>query len=411
MGKFTGYLIVSDLDGTLLNDEHKVSEKNAEAIRYFIKNGGRFTVATGRIREEVIPFLDELIMNVPAIVSNGGMIYDFNSDFMIMERFLPHHIEWFTAKVMEKFPELGVMVVAKGEVVMIRENEIFLADPDLYRTFTLPRKQLSELGESWGKVLFSLKEEKVPELEAYLRSQTSDVEVVQSYQTTLELLPKGVSKGEALEFIIRGLRANRDKVFVLGDNMNDYAMLETVPNGWCVENANPRLKEIASRVMPPHTESAVAAMIDEVERIVDQHQQADQELAISYLKENNCTLAFVKNGEVIYESYKKGIRPMFEALHADVDLKGAVLADRVIGRAAAMLALSAGVRSIYTFLVSESALAVCREKGFEKIAYEKISPYVMNRTQDDLCPIEKLSQGTDDPVELMDRIEEFLKGL
>lgn len=410
MGKFTGYLIVSDLDGTLLNDEHLVSEKNAEAIRYFIQNGGRFTVATGRIREEVIPFLDELIMNVPAIVSNGGMIYDFNSDFMIMERFLPHHIEWFTSKVMEKFPELGVMVVAKGEVVMIRENEIFLEDPELYRTFTLPRKQLSELGESWGKVLFSLKEENVPDLEAYLRSQTEDVEIVQSYQTTLELLPKGVSKGEALEFVIRGLRVNRDKVFVLGDNMNDYAMLETVPNGWCVENANPRLKEIAKKVMPPHTESAVAAMIDEVEKIVDQRLQADQDLAVSYLKENDCTLVFVKNGEVVFESRKKGIRPMFEALQAEVNLKGAVLADRVIGRAAAMLALSAGVRSIFSFVVSESALAVCREKGFEQITYQEISPYVMNRTQDDLCPIEKLSQGTDDPVELMDKITVFLGG-
>jgi len=83
----------------------------------------------------------------------------------------------------------------------------------------------------------------------------------------------------------------------------------------------------------------------------------------------------------------------------------------VIGRAAAMLALSAGIRSIHTFLVSQSALEVCQEKGFEKIAYEEVSPYVMNRTQDDLCPIEKLSQGTEDPVELMDRITEFLKGL
>jgi hypothetical protein len=409
MGKFTGYLIVSDLDGTLLNEEHQVSEKNAEAIRYFIENGGRFTVATGRIREEIEPFLDELIMNVPAIVSNGGMIYDFNSDFMIMERFLPHQIESFAGHVMKEFPQSGVMAVAKGQIFMVRENEIFRRDPDLYRTNTLPRRQLSELGESWAKVLFSVETEELPQLEAYLREQTSKVEIVQSYETTLELLPKGVSKGEALEFVIRGLRMDPEKVFVLGDNMNDYAMLQTVTNGWCVENANPRLKEIAARVMPPHTESAVAAMIEAVEEIVDAGVKADQELAVSYLKENDCTLAFVRDGEVLFESRKKGIRPMYEALLSDVDLTGAVLADRVIGRAAAILALSAGIRSLYTFVISESALAVCKEEKFSAFAYEEVSPFVMNRTRDDLCPIEKLSQGTDDPEMLMNRIEEFLR--
>jgi hypothetical protein len=209
---------------------------------------------------------------------------------------------------------------------------------------------------------------------------------------------------------MRGLRVNPNKVFALGDNMNDYAMLETVPNGWCVDNANPRLKEVASRIMPNHNDSAVAAMIEAVEAIVDDRMKADQELAKFHLVENDCTLAFAKNGKVIYDSHERGIRPMYEALKAEVNLKGAVLADRVIGRAAAMLALSAGIKSIHTFVVSESALDVCRKKGFDKIAYEEVSPYVMNRTQDDLCPIEKLSQTTDDPVELMEKIEVFLKG-
>lgn len=409
MGKFTGYLLVSDLDGTLLNEEHQVSEKNAKAIRYFIDNGGRFTVATGRIREEVEPFLDELIMNVPAIISNGGMIYDFNSDFMIMERFLPHQIESFTGQVMEAYPKAGVMVVAEGQVMMVRENKIFRRDAELYRTDTLPRRKLSEMGESWAKVLFSVETEEMTELEVYLRKQTSEVEIVQSYETSLELLPKGVSKAEALQFVMKGLRMKEENVFVLGDNMNDYSMVDSVENGWCVENANPRLKEIAKRVMPSNDQSAVAAMIEAVEEIVDARVKADQELAVSYLKENDCTLAFVRNGEVLFESHKKGIRPMYEALTSEVDLTGAVLADRVIGRAAAMLALSTGIQSLFTFVISESALAVLKEEKFSTYTYHSVSPFVMNRTQDDLCPIEKLSQGTDDPEVLMERIEEFLR--
>ena len=45
MKKFEGKLLVSDMDATLLNRDHKVSERNREAIEYFISEGGRFTVA------------------------------------------------------------------------------------------------------------------------------------------------------------------------------------------------------------------------------------------------------------------------------------------------------------------------------------------------------------------------------
>ena len=48
MGKFDGVLFFSDYDDTLYNTEHTVSPENRAAIRYFIANGGRFSIATGR---------------------------------------------------------------------------------------------------------------------------------------------------------------------------------------------------------------------------------------------------------------------------------------------------------------------------------------------------------------------------
>ena len=49
MGIFDGYLLVSDMDGTLLNSKGKLSEENKRAIEYFVDNGGQFTLATGRM--------------------------------------------------------------------------------------------------------------------------------------------------------------------------------------------------------------------------------------------------------------------------------------------------------------------------------------------------------------------------
>ena len=79
-GKFSDYLLVSDMDATLLDDNHTISEENRQAIDYFIKNGGRFTVATGRMVEAVRAYMPNLHINAPAVLHNGAKIYDYEKD-------------------------------------------------------------------------------------------------------------------------------------------------------------------------------------------------------------------------------------------------------------------------------------------------------------------------------------------
>lgn len=60
--------LFSDMDGTLLSDDKKVSQENLTAIRLFVKAGGRFSVATGRSEVIACPFLSDIPLNLPAIV-------------------------------------------------------------------------------------------------------------------------------------------------------------------------------------------------------------------------------------------------------------------------------------------------------------------------------------------------------
>ena len=69
--KFDGYVIVSDLDGTLLDNNKNISKENLEAINYFTENGGKFTVATGRVIEATEEYLSKIEINFPIIVYNG----------------------------------------------------------------------------------------------------------------------------------------------------------------------------------------------------------------------------------------------------------------------------------------------------------------------------------------------------
>ena len=68
MGKFSGKLLVSDMDATLLNSDHMVSKGNREAIEYFISEGGKFTVATGRMVPAVRAYFSQMRINAPALL-------------------------------------------------------------------------------------------------------------------------------------------------------------------------------------------------------------------------------------------------------------------------------------------------------------------------------------------------------
>lgn len=138
---------------------------------------------------------------------------------------------------------------------------------------------------------------------------------------------------------------------------------------------------------------------------------SDLELAIKTLQEKELTLAIVKDGQVLFESKDKGIKPMYTAVRElKEELKGGSVADKVIGRAAAILCKHVGIKEIYTYLISEEAISILKDSGI-KFSYDKSSPFIKNRDKTDMCPVEKLSQKVQDPEELLKDIEKFLENI
>ena len=80
MGRFDGVMILTDMDGTLLNSQRQLSRGNQEAARYFMEQGGLFSVATGRAKRAMEYFMPELAINAPAVLFNGSVVYDFEKN-------------------------------------------------------------------------------------------------------------------------------------------------------------------------------------------------------------------------------------------------------------------------------------------------------------------------------------------
>lgn len=98
------------------------------------------------------------------------------------------------------------------------------------------------------------------------------------------------------------------------------------------------------------------------------------------------TLALAKDGEVI-TSDKRGVAPMVDFLREGKSFSGFFAADKVIGKAAAMLFIKAGVKEVFGETVSQSAKELFESCGV-RVSYNTLVPYIINRDKTGMCPME-----------------------
>lgn len=126
----------------------------------------------------------------------------------------------------------------------------------------------------------------------------------------------------------------------------------------------------------------------------------DIALAKSYLGKNDLVFIIVKDEKVIFSSSKKGVQPFFDALEARSinEYLGCSIADKVIGKAALMLAAYLGAKAIYTPLASQYAVDAGQVLTLDLMA-DTIVPYIINRQGDGMCPMEETVLNILDPKE------------
>lgn len=137
----------------------------------------------------------------------------------------------------------------------------------------------------------------------------------------------------------------------------------------------------------------------------------DIDLARSLLEEDKWNLVIVKKGRVLFSSRERGIAPFFQVVQSiGKGLHNAVVADRIVGLAVAMLCLHARVRYVYAGIVSQGASDMLKKKGVG-VDSKNTVPHISNYDGTDLCPFEKLAGSCQKPSQLLAALQSlFAKG-
>lgn len=133
----------------------------------------------------------------------------------------------------------------------------------------------------------------------------------------------------------------------------------------------------------------------------------DLQKAISLLDAEGYTCVLCR-GEALHTSCHRGVKPLMDLLGQD--LEGFSAADKVVGRATALLYCLLKIRRLHTHVISEGALAVLREWGIE-VTWDTCVPFIVNREGTGRCPMELATQNITDPVLAPEAIRQKLKEL
>ena len=317
-------LIASDMDGTLLNHNHKIPKENVKLINFAKNQGIEFVVATGRAYYEALPALNEENINCDVISFNGGIVYDKNGNIISITPMLPKDL-YYTIEILKSF-DISYQLYTKNTIYtksietdinayidLIRSNGY---DPDVehLRAEAQQKLDVGYITEVENIELYLNEKENPPikiiaisndisklENAAKLLSENTSISVTSSGANNIEIMHKNATKGEALKEIAKIYGINLENAVAIGDNLNDQAMIDIVGYSVAMKNGNTILKEQAKYVTEKtNSEGGVA---DTIFKLIEENNEIKEDINEVLVK---AAIDATKYAYVPYSNFKVG---------------------------------------------------------------------------------------------------------
>ncbi|MDV3427750.1 MAG: Cof-type HAD-IIB family hydrolase [Bacillota bacterium] len=260
-------LICLDIDGTLLNSKHKITELTRKVIHIVSKEKGiPITLISARMPKAMASIRNELEIKDPIACFGGAVIIE--DDKYVINKVLDADI---ALKLYESAENTGVHMslykednwyVEKLDYWAKQESDITNLQPYIIsfpNLFTIWRE--NKTGPN--KILFMSSPEKIIELKKKIEiSEKSLLNMYLSKETYLEVMPSGVGKKETVELICKMYNISKENVLAIGDNDNDIGMIEYAGIGIAMGNALDSVKQSADYVTKSNDEDGVSEAIE-----------------------------------------------------------------------------------------------------------------------------------------------------
>ena len=265
-------LYISDLDGTLLNNESRITPSTAQSLSCLINEGMLFSIATARTPATVVELMADVKLRLPVVLMTGALIYDIASNNYLSVSSFPHEIS----------SQLLNMVADSDASPMVYYIDNSLLHVAYCHTTNEHQRSFMEcrMGTPYKKyVKVDGKPTAHPNtvliffMGAYNKMQAiynriAPIEGHRSYlycdslqpeQGYLEIYPAGTSKAAAIEQLAKYVEA--DEIVAFGDNINDLPMFDIAHRSYATANALDKVKAQATQFIASNNDEGVAEFL------------------------------------------------------------------------------------------------------------------------------------------------------
>ena len=261
-------LVFSDIDGTLLNSNHKISKGTMESVWKLKQKGIPFVLVSARMPSGIHRLQEELKINDPIICFSGAIVFgavqtDGTRQVLHNKSLDPSHVNEIYSLVSEQFPKVSFSsyneanwyVSSITDEWVIQEQAITGTPPQVFNF-------VDDIHPLFNKIMCMGSPQEIDSLQEELKKQHPEIMIYKSKPTYLEIMAQHVQKSSAINLLMQYYNAKKEEIIAVGDNYNDMDMLQFAGLGVAMGNSPDDVKAAADIITLSNDQDGLKEVIE-----------------------------------------------------------------------------------------------------------------------------------------------------
>ena len=256
-------LVVTDMDGTLLNSKSEVSDRFFDVYQQFKKNNIQFIAASGRQYFSIVDRFEGIKDEITIVAENGAFAMHGDEELFTTE--LPFESISKTINVLRTLNNVYIVLCGKNTAYIETKNEKFI---NMFKNYYSEYRIVDDLTTITDDTFFKIAAYHFDCSETHIypavKHLENELKVLVSGEHWLDISHNNANKGFALNILQNKLGITKEETMVFGDYNNDLEMLALADHSYAMANAHPNVKNIANFSTKSNDEQGVEMVLEEL---------------------------------------------------------------------------------------------------------------------------------------------------
>ena len=263
------------MDGTLLQSDKSISQTTIDTVFEMRNKDVDFTIATGRIYPTVYDTIKKMKIQKPVILCNGAIIQNPITKQIYFSKMIEQKPFYEMLNLIDDLdsyfyfytPDSLTCKEIKYTAKIYYDMNAKLTHDEKIKIKVIDDMKTVNIQDACKIVVIEEDKEKLDKIKSSLKPYKEHIEIFSSYWNNIEIVAKGISKGEGVKFVTNMLNYDKDNIMCIGDEQNDESMLLECGFPVAMGNASKKLKEIARFITDDNNNDGISKAIREFAKI------------------------------------------------------------------------------------------------------------------------------------------------